>query len=303
MKNRLAALTAALLLLLALPAAGAGEAFKDEVVYALLSASGDVKAVYVVNSFESASPQEVADYGEYTDVLPLARAEGFAYRDGKAEFRMDAGRFEYQGTPSGLDLPWRVSIEYALDGAAVPPEELAGKSGFMEGRIVITPDERFAGVTGSLTLQVSVTLPAEHALDIRADKATVAVSGGDRSLSFVLLPGRAAEYAFSAQVRDFRMPGIQVAGVRMAMDTEMYQAAAREALAGTLLETAAGGLLGGFLQQMQGRPPVSFADPRNAVRSVQFVLMGEAIEKPAPARTPEPEAPQETFWDRILRLF
>jgi hypothetical protein len=148
-----------------------------------------------------------------------------------------------------------------------------------------------------------VTLPGEHALSIQAEKATVAVSGGGRALTFVTLPGQSAEYRFSAQVSDFRMPGVQINAVRIAMDAEMYGAAARQALQGTLLENAAGGLINGFLQGLQGQPPTSFADSRNEVRSVQFVLMGEAIEPPAPKAEPETEQAPQTFWERILHLF
>ncbi len=300
MKTRIAAAALAFFLIIPLP--GLGEAMKDEVVYALLSATGEPKAVFVVNAFESADVANVTDYGEYAAVLPLGRAEGFAYADGQAAFGMNSGRFEYQGEVGDPDLPWDIGISYMLGGVPVTPAELAGASGLLEGVITITPDARFAGITESLTLQTTVTLPAQNALEIRADKATVAAAGGDRALTFVTLPGQAAQYAFSTTVLDFSMPGIQIAGIRMAMDTEMYQAAAAEALEGTLLENA-GGLIGGFLRGMQGQPPVSFTDERNAVRSVQFVILGEGIAKPAAPPAQEAGEAPKTFWQRITSLF
>ncbi len=52
------------------------EAFKDEVVYARLSKTGEAGTVYIVNSFEAQGTVEVADWGEYSEVLPLDDAEG-----------------------------------------------------------------------------------------------------------------------------------------------------------------------------------------------------------------------------------
>ena len=281
----------------------AAEIMKDEVVYALLSPAGEVHAVYLVNAFESDKPAEVLDYGEYESVQALGDAEGFAYRNGQAVFTMQPGRFEYQGTMAEKSLPWRISLDYMLDGKPVLPGDLAGASGLLQGRLHVLPDEALKDFTESLTLQVTITLDGANSLDIQADLATQAIAGGNRALSFVILPGQSAEYAFSARVKDFSMPGFQAIGIRIPLDTQMYQTIAAEAVSGTPMEAAVSGLMGNFMSRLGGSAASSFADSRNTIRSLQFVLMGEGIRVEKPPVLPESETHEATFREHFLDLF
>ena len=99
------------------------------------------------------------------------------------------------------------------------------------------------------------------------------------------------------------MQGVQAAAIRMEMDAEMYQRVAAQAMAGSPLEGAVGGIMGSFMQGLQGRQAVSFADSRNVVRSLQFVMMFGGV--PAPEKAEQlPEEPQaQNVWERFLRLF
>jgi hypothetical protein len=281
----------------------AAEVNKDEVVYALLSPAGEVHAVYLVNAFESDVPVSVLDYGVYDAVLPLADAEGFVYRDGQARFTMQPGRFVYQGTMPEEILPWRITLDYTLDGQPVLPEDLPGVSGLLQGRLRVVPEEHLRGFADSLTLQVTLTLDSENSLGIQADLAAQAVAGGNRALSYVILPGQSADYTFSARVLDFSMPGFQAIGIRIPLDTKMYQNIAAEAVSGTPMETVVGSLMGNFISRLGGSPAASFADSRNAIRSLQFVLMGEGIRAEKPDVIPAVETLPETFLERFLDLF
>ena len=50
--------------------------------------------------------------------------------------------------------------------------------------------------------------------------------------------------------------------------------------------------------------PVSFVDERNKnVTAVQFVLLTDAIEKPADEVSEKEPEPEPTMWDRFLALF
>jgi len=301
MKTRLLCVLTALVLLF--PAMALAEVFKDEVVYARLSPEGKAEAVYLVNSFETDEAADVTDYGDYADVQPLGEAGAFDYRDGKADIRLLPGRFNYQGTLKADALPWTFALAYRLDGKETEPASLSGASGRLEVTLTVAPNEAMKPYADSLTLQVTVTLDSEKCLNIKAEKATQAVAGGSRTLSYVILPGQPAEYRFSADVRDFSMQGVQAAGVRMEMDAEMYQRVAAQALAGSPLENAVSGMMGGFMQGLQGQKPRSFADDRNTVRSLQFVMVFGGV--PAPEKPEQaPEEPQaQNVWERFLRLF
>ena len=303
MRKILPSLLLVLVLTSCLAVSGSAEVWKDEVVYARLSPSGEAGEVYVVNSFETDGEVKVVDYGRYTGVLSLGDAEGFTYGEGAASFAMKAGRFHYQGTMEEARLPWEFVFEFALDGQALNPEELSGAQGHLEIRLSIKPVETLRTYTDSLSLQVTLTLDGDRCLNIASERATQAISGGSRTLSFIIMPGQGAEYLVTADVHDFSMAGIQVAGIRMGMDTAMYQEAARQALEGSPLEAAVGGFMGNFISGMQGSPVVSFADSRNAVRSLQFVLMGEGVKARTVQEAAEEEPPAESVWDRFLNLF
>ena len=302
MIRKLTALAGVLIVLLMCLAVQA-ELVKDEVVYASLAADGQVKGLYVINAFEADAQETVTDLGDYTQAFPLGDAEDFAYENGEVSFVMQAGRFSYQGDLAGRELPWTIEISYFLDGNPVAPEALSGAAGQLEVRLTVQVNEAMRSFAEGLSLQLTVTLDGDKATGIRADKATYALAGGNRTLAYVVLPGQNADYTFTANIRDFSMPGIQAAAVRMGMDEKMYQDAAVRVMAGSPFESAVSGLMGNFIRNMQGRAPVSFTNKENSVRNVQFVMMAQGIPAPEPPVQPAPEPESQNLWDRILKLF
>lgn len=302
MSRKLIALLLVLLLAMSLGVQALAEVHKDEVVYAKLDAAGKVTQTVLVNAFESTQPSSVTDYGAYSDVQPLGAAEGFAYNDGMATFTMHEGRFSYQGIPDKQELPWTIAISYTLDGQAVEPAALSGTSGELEGRLQIKVNEDLLAFAKNQTLQITITLDGDKTFDIKADKATLAIAGGKRSIAFVILPGQEADYTFTARVQEFSMEGIQFAGIRMGMDAQMYQNAAAAAIAGSPLEGAITGIMGGMLNSMQGQQPVSYTDARNPVRSLQFVIFSEGIPEAAKEAAPAQNEEELSFWQRLLSL-
>lgn len=295
-----------LMALMMLSASAAAQTQKDEVVYALLSATGEVKNIYVVNGFESDSQAEGKDYGDYAQAQALTQVEQFSYQDGEAAFTMAPGRFYYQGTPKDKPLPWEIRLSYSLDGKETAPEDLSGASGKLGVTFEMKPQAEGAAYSQSLAMTVTFTLDGKRALNIQADKATLAFAGGNVTLSYVILPGQEAQYDFSADVTDFAMDSVQFAAVRMGVDAQMYQNIAARALEDTPFGAAAGGMMEQFLAGMQGQPTASFMDSRNAVRSLQFVLLTEGIPELKPDPTPAPAAqaqPENTVWQRLLSLF
>ncbi|MDD4079846.1 MAG: hypothetical protein PHP02_00350 [Eubacteriales bacterium] len=283
---------------------GLSEVMKDEVIYARLSALGEVESVYVVNSFESPEISEGRDYGRYTEALPLTQAGDFSYEDGEAAFTMAPGRFYYQGIPEEARLPWEIMMRYTLDGADAMPEELSGATGELGIHFEVNPLEEGAVYNQSLAMTATFTLPGARCLDVRAPEATIAYAGGDITISYVILPGQAASYAVTTDVQDFAMGGAQFAAVRMGVDARMYEDMAAQALEGTPFGAVAGSMMEQFLTGMRGQPVTSFMDGRNIVRSLQFVLLSEEIpvKQAEPAPTAVEEAP-DTVWQRILSLF
>lgn len=295
MTRKLLALLCALALL---PAAALGEIAKDEIVYVKLSIDGQPLAIHVVNAFESDGEATVTDYGAYAARVNLTDETPLPQTGDSAEIALRKGRFYYQGDGLDKPLPWTIAVAYSLDGAPVTARELAGQSGEVGIDLTVSPNGEATGVT----LQATITLSGEKCLNIQAESGVVAVSGGDRVITYAILPGMAARYRVTCQAEDFTMPGIQIAGVRMAMDAAMYADAFTRSMDETM-KPVAQNMAKSMIEGMAAGDAVSFVDERNAVRGVQFVMMTEGVSLPAAQKAPEEAAPEEGFFDRLLHLF
>lgn len=104
------ALTVALLGTSASALAGGG---KEEVIYAVLNAQGQVDGLYAVNIFDGG---DIVDYGDYSSVHPLNTEDAIAYENGEIRFHSDAQRVYYQGNLNTRSLPWLFTLTYRLNG-------------------------------------------------------------------------------------------------------------------------------------------------------------------------------------------
>lgn len=197
---------------------------KTEVVYATLSATGAAKGVYVVNQFDVSAAGVVEDFGAYSTVANLTDQAALKYADGATSFEVGEGTFYYQGNAAvdAVKLPWNVSISYALDGAAISPEDVAGKSGDLAIHVTTSRAEGVdPSFADSYMQQITFTLNGDTTSDIAADGATIASAGRDRTVAFTVLPGKDADCTLTAKVSDFEMPGVQIAALPYAMVMEM----------------------------------------------------------------------------------
>ena len=277
MKPRTKTFLTLMLLALLVVNHAAAAVHKDEVVYVSLDPQGQPEQVYVINAFEADEAAQVTDEGRYDQVMPLKEVEGFQFQDNQAAFTMQPGRFSYQGNLDSTALPWLFDLSYTLNGQPVQAENLSGADGALSIRLAIKVNEDLRAYADALTLQITFTLDGDRCFNIESEKATYALAGGNRTLSFVALPGQSAEYDITCQVVDFAMADVQLAGVRMGMDAQMYQDVAASSLVGSPLEGAVSGLMRNMLDRMQGLPLRSFTGENNQVRSLQFVMMLRGI--------------------------
>jgi len=277
MKPRTKTLLTLMLLALLVVNHAAAAVHKDEVVYVSLDPQGQPEQVYVINAFEADEAVQVTDEGRYDQVMPLKEVASFQFQDNQAAFTMQPGRFSYQGNLASTALPWLFDLSYTLNGLPAQAEDLSGADGALAIRLAIKVNEDLRAYADALTLQITFTLDGDRCFNIESEKATYALAGGNRTLSFVVLPGQSAEYDITCQVVDFAMADVQLAGVRMGMDAQMYQDVAASSLVGSPLEGAVSGLMRNMLDRMQGLPLRSFTGENNQVRSLQFVMMLRGI--------------------------
>lgn len=98
----------------------------------------------------------------------------------------------------------------------------AAELGGMSGRLGIDISISDGGMEDSsfyesFMVQVSITLDSQLCRNITAEGATIANSGADKQINFTAMPGTDSEFALTADVTDFSMPGITFAAVPFSM--------------------------------------------------------------------------------------
>ncbi len=228
---RAVALTAALLLF----AGGSLEAYasqasqqsgvsKEENIYVNLSLDGSAENLYVVNSWLLETATELLDYGKYTSVRNLTTDAPISHAKGQIRVQAPAGRFRYQGTLDGAELPWEIAISWRLEGEEIDGAELAGKTGRLEMRIGIEPGEAAdKAFTNHYQLQVTIPMDMTRCSNLQAAGAATANAGKQKQLIYTILPGQDREIVLTADVVDFEMDSILFQGlpVSMEMDNEL----------------------------------------------------------------------------------
>ncbi len=291
-----------LALCLLLPIGALAQVNKEEIVYARLTAGGEPLALYVVNAFETDEQATITDYGVYTQRVNLTTIDALSAGEAQ-ELTLAPGRFYYQGNGLAAELPWTVDIGYLLDSEKMPVSDLGGATGALEIILSITKNEHSTYPADGFTLQITLTLDGTCCTGISAPGGTVAAVGGNRAITYMLLPGMEGAYTITANVDNFRMDSMQIAAVRMNIDGDMYLKAFTNGME-PAMQNIAKSLMAPVFERMAGGMPTSFVDERNIVSSVQFVLMTEPVERPAPASVQQAEGTAaQGFWDRLLDLF
>lgn len=222
-----AALSVLLLGTLATPAfAQTAPTEKEEVIYAMTDASGNVTDLEAVNIFAGG---DITDYGDYSSVKVLNTTDPITQDGDTITLSSDAEKVYYQGTMKSTVIPWNISIRYFLDGKVYSADEIAGKSGKLEIHFSVSKNERCEGsFYDDYALQASFTLDADRCQNIVASGATVANVGSNKQLTYTILPGKGLDAVIYADVTDFAMDAAAINGVRLNLNFEVDDAALME---------------------------------------------------------------------------
>lgn len=195
-----------------------GSAEKKEVVYATLDGSGTNKSAYVVNVLEGNAGETVQDFGAYEQVVNLTDTSELTQLSDSVIATLTEGEFSYQGSLSDAQTPWNISVKYFLDGQEISPNEAAGKSGHLEIAIQTSQntsvDPRYFE---NYLMQITCTLPMENTTEVKTDQGSIALSGSDVTVSFMVMPDKEGNVSLSADVTNFEMSGISFAAIPFSM--------------------------------------------------------------------------------------
>lgn len=195
-----------------------GSAEKKEVVYATLDGSGTNKSAYVVNVLEGNAGETVQDFGAYEQVVNLTDTSELTQLSDSVIATLPEGEFSYQGSLSDAQTPWNISVKYFLDGQEISPNEVAGKSGHLEITIQTSQntsvDPRYFE---NYLMQITCTLPMENTTEVKTDQGSIALSGSDVTVSFMVMPDKESNVSLSADVTNYEMSGISFAAIPFSM--------------------------------------------------------------------------------------
>lgn len=195
---------------------------KEEVVYIMTNAAGNVTDIEVVNIFNGG---DIVDHGDYSDVKILNTTDQITLNGDEITLTSDADKVYYQGTMKETDIPWNISIRYFLDGEEYSAEDIAGRSGALEIRFSVSKNENCSGnFYDSYALQASFTLDTDKCQNIVSSDATVANVGSDKQLTYTILPGKGIETSIYADVMNFDMESAAINGIRLNMNFEVDDA-------------------------------------------------------------------------------
>lgn len=192
---------------------------KEEVIYGILNPDGSVSNLYAVNIFDGGT---IDDYGDYSEVRNMSTTEPISQSEDHITLNTTADKFYYQGILISKDLPWNIAIHYFLDGKELPATELGGKSGTLQITISVRQNTNSNRTFyDNYALQIGIALDNKLCSRIEAEKATIAEAGGNKQISYTVLPGSGIEASVSAEVHDFEMEAITVNGIKLAMDIDV----------------------------------------------------------------------------------
>ncbi|MDG5788980.1 YhgE/Pip domain-containing protein [Evansella sp. AB-P1] len=197
---------------------------KDEVVYATMSATGEQQEIYVVNILDVTKAGTIVDYGKYNAVTNLTDLSEIEVIDNKVILQAPTGKFYYQGNMTDEQLPWDFTISYFLDGKEIEPEKLSGKDGRLQIMIKTSANEDVDKTFFEhYLLQISLTIPSEVMRNVEAPDATIANAGKKQQINFTVMPEQEEVLRFAADVTEFEMDAIEIAGIpsSMAIDVDV----------------------------------------------------------------------------------
>lgn len=219
--RRMAALTLAAALAAGIPVAAAepiGNGVTptyDEAYYATLDYYGNLTEGSVVKSYTLNGAATLTDHGVYDEVVNLTDGTVPQTADGTTTFRFDdnsaPSHFYFEGkTAAPFEaLPWTLTLSYTLNGVPTKAEDLAGKTGVVEIKLDIVPNEKASDYAkNNYTLEAMALFNQDNILSLEAPGAQVQLVGNLRAVLFLALPGEEQHFTIRVGADDFAFDGM-----------------------------------------------------------------------------------------------
>ena len=152
---------------------------KEETVYLMSDASGNVDSTIVVNHLYNKDGKDtIEDSSSLSDIENVKGDETFTQDGENIKWQADGNDIYYQGTASA-EAPVSQKVTYYLDGKEIAPEELAGKSGKVTIHFDYINNTEYTETVNGEKVTVSVPFAAMTALMLDDSFSNVEVTNGE----------------------------------------------------------------------------------------------------------------------------
>lgn len=159
------------------------DADKDESVYLISDANGNVNKTIVVDHLKNKDKKDtLEDASNLSDIENVKGKEKFTQSGDKLTWQAGGKDIYYQGTATA-EPPVTQKVTYYLDGKEISPEDLAGKSGKVKIRFDYTNTTSYTETVNGEKQTVSVPLAAVTGLVLGDGFENIEVTNGKAEVS------------------------------------------------------------------------------------------------------------------------
>lgn len=159
------------------------DADKDESVYLISDANGNVNKTIVVDHLKNKDKKDtLEDASNLSDIENVKGKEKFTQSGDKLTWQADGKDIYYQGTATE-EPPVTQKVTYYLDGKEISPEDLAGKSGKVKIRFDYTNTTSYTETVNGEKQTVSVPFAAVTGLVLGDGFENIEVTNGKAEVS------------------------------------------------------------------------------------------------------------------------
>lgn len=159
------------------------DADKDESVYLISDANGNVNKTIVVDHLKNKDKKDtLEDASNLSDIENVKGKEKFTQSGDKLTWQAGGKDIYYQGTATA-EPPVTQKVTYYLDGKEISPEDLAGKSGKVKIRFDYTNTTSYTETVNGEKQTVSVPFAAVTGLVLGDDFENIEVTNGKAEVS------------------------------------------------------------------------------------------------------------------------
>ena len=186
----------------------------DEAYYGVLDYYGNLTDGSIVKSYILNGSETITDYGNYKEINNLTDSTEPKYKNGKLTFEFNKKKlpdhFYFEGKNSDIyiNLPWKISMSYKLNGVPIQADKLAGQKGIVEIDLNIVPNKNADEYArNNYTLEAMTVFNQSNILSLEQEGGQVQLIGNLRTVIFAAMPGAEEHFKIWVGADQFEFNG------------------------------------------------------------------------------------------------